>query len=201
MAGQAAGERDRSTRATTTPNHLAANVGAVRGPLEYSAFVSQLMTDNREPNNANRTHDGVRDCSPDVQIGSGGEGHRPRRVRARPAAPGPTAFGRPDMDAFFEHTMADFLARMESASRLARAAAGQLLVHQDELPLDEPGRGSAVHARRSADLMAPFQSSDFLYDSETERQAPSRRVPRRRRHGDRTRRSPQRSPTTASAAC
>ena len=40
---------------TYNTSHVAAGVGATSGPLEYSVFGSHLHTDNREPNNEDRT--------------------------------------------------------------------------------------------------------------------------------------------------
>jgi vitamin B12 transporter len=149
---------------TYNTKHLAANGGAVRGPIEYSATVSRLMTDNREPNNANRT-----------TTLSGALAGRPKsggllRVLGRgefgrTGTPGQTAFSRPDMDAFFDHKDGDFLSGWNQSlgARVLQQVSYSFTktrYRSRNLVVDPP------YTPTFGTLMAPFQFSDFLYDSE-----------------------------------
>ncbi|HKY20585.1 MAG TPA: TonB-dependent receptor [Vicinamibacterales bacterium] len=145
--------------------HVAAGMGAVRGPIEYSIFGSRLSTDNREPNNAHRATTfsgmlGARQRSGGLVrfIGRGEIG--------RTGAPGQTAFGRPDMDAFFKHTDSDALLGWDQplGSRVLQRASysfTQTRQRSTNLVTDPP------YTAQFGSLRAPFQSSDFLYDSGT----------------------------------
>ena len=79
---------------------LAAGLGARTDAVEYSVFGSNLQTDNREPNNENKTSTVSGTGTQSMSIGRLGAVPRPRRVRPHRHA-GTTAFGRPDMDALF----------------------------------------------------------------------------------------------------
>jgi vitamin B12 transporter len=143
--------------------HIAGGAGAVRGPVEYSVFGSRLLTDNREPNNAHRstTFSGMLVGRPRSGgairfIGRGEVG--------RTGAPGQTAFGRPDMDAFFKHTDTHLLGGWDQplGSRISQRisyAFTQTRQRSTNLLTDPP------YTPQYGDLRAPFQFSDFLYDS------------------------------------
>jgi outer membrane cobalamin receptor len=146
--------------------HAAAGIGARTGAVEYSIFGSNLQTDNREPNNANTT--------------STVAGHATRMLRSgaslrflgrgefgRAGTPGTTAFGRPDMDAFFRHRDGSFLGGWNQplGSRVTQQASYSQAItgyRSTNLTADPP------YTPRFGDLVAAFPSSDFLYDSETE---------------------------------
>ena len=92
---------------------------------------------------------------------------RTRRVRARPARPGTTAFGRPDMDAFFQHRDGSFLGGWNQplGSRVTQQTSYSYIVtnyRSTNLIADPP------YTPQFGDLVAAFPSSDFLYDSETD---------------------------------
>jgi vitamin B12 transporter len=144
--------------------HLAANGGAVRGQVEYSAAVSRLITDNRVPNNINRTTTfsgmlaGRSKSGGAVTLLSRGE-------FGRTGTPGQTSFGRPDMDAFYEHKDADVLAGWNQAvgTRVlqhANYSFARTRYRSTNLVADPP------YTPTFGSLMAPFQFSDFLYDSQ-----------------------------------
>ena len=61
--------------------HVSGGVGARTATIEYSMFGSRLQTDNREPNNDNRTGDAVRRRDGLDDVGRLGAVPRPRRVR------------------------------------------------------------------------------------------------------------------------
>lgn len=145
--------------------HVAAGAGAVRGPVEYSIFGSRLSTDNREPNNAHRaiTFSGMLVGRPQ----SGGSVKFIGRGEfGRTGSPGQTAFGRPDMDALFEHTDSDVLGGWDQplGSRVVQHASysfTQTRQRSINLVADPP------YTPQYGSLMAPFQFSDFLYDAGT----------------------------------
>jgi vitamin B12 transporter len=143
--------------------HLAAGVGAKTGAINYSLFGSRLQTDNREPNNKNRTttFSGALTgrVSPGTSLRFLGRGET-----GRTGVPGATVFGRPDMDAFFRHTDRDFLGGWNQAvsSRVTQQASysyTQTHYRSTNLLTDPP------YTPTFGDLVAAFPSSDFLYDS------------------------------------
>jgi vitamin B12 transporter len=146
-------------------SHVAGGIGARTRGFEYSVFGSHLQTANREPNNENRT-----------QTVSGRLAHRAAsgaeaRVTARgdfgrTGVPGATAFGRPDMDAFFRHRDGDVLGGWTQplgARVVQQASYGYIVSHQRSTNLHE----DPPYTPRFGELVAAFPSSDFLYDSET----------------------------------
>ena len=146
--------------------HVAAGVGARTGGIEYSVFGSRLQTDNREPNNENRTSTISGNVTRSLASGASlrvlGRGEF-----GRAGTPGTTAFGRPDMDAFFRHRDGSVLGGWNQpiGSRIAQQTSYSYVVtkyRSTNLVADPP------YTPRFGDLVAAFPSSDFLYDSETE---------------------------------
>src|SRR5687768_16988080 len=82
--------------------HLAVGVGARTGAVEYSVFGSRLQTDNREPNNESNTSTVSGSVTRLLKSGASAR-FLGRGEFGRAGTPGTTAFGRPDMDAFFRH--------------------------------------------------------------------------------------------------
>jgi iron complex outermembrane receptor protein/vitamin B12 transporter len=136
--------------------------GAARG-WDYSIGGTTNVTDNRVPNNRLTSHT--------LSLSAGGLLTSSIAVRAtgrledgRVGTPGQTAFGRPDMDAFFDHR--DAVAGMSLEQRLSttwhqRVAYGYTRTRQDSINLQidapyVPAYGTAT---------APFEFSDYPYDS------------------------------------
>jgi vitamin B12 transporter len=145
--------------------HVAGGIGGIKGSTEYSIFGSRLNTDNRVPNNKDRTT--VVSGTLRVKERSGG-GLKllGRGDFGRTGVPGPTAFGRPDMDAFFDHTDRDFLGGwdQELGSRvLQRVSYSYTRTDQRSVNLqtDPP------YVPRLGALVASLPSTDSLYDSES----------------------------------
>jgi len=133
--------------------------------VDYSAEVAGFTTDNDLPNNAfdNLTVSGTAG-------GSLGHGATLRTVArfegGKAGTPGATAFGRPDLDAFFNRHDGVWGATFDQTSGALHQTASY---------------GLAVSHQRSADLKAdppytptfgasgaPFQFFDFLFDSRTD---------------------------------
>ena len=100
------------------------------------------------------------------ELGRIGAVPRTRRVRPRGHA-GATAFGRADMDAFFRHRDGSFLGGWNQplGSRVTQQTSYSYIMtkyRSTNLIADPP------YTPRFGDLVAPFPSSDFLYDSETD---------------------------------
>ena len=113
--------------------------------LDYSADVAGLTTDNDAPNNEFRQHDAV---------GIGRRRARPRRDAARSSAapssgktgtPGQTAFGRPDLDAFYKRHDGVWGVVLRPERR--RAPPARAYGARDLAPgVDQPAARPAVHA-------------------------------------------------------
>jgi len=146
--------------------HLAAGVGARTNGVEYSVFGSRLQTDNREPNNKNRT---ATVSGSVTRLLPSGASMRflGRGEFGRTGAPGTTAFGRPDMDAFFRHRDGSVLGGWNQpiGSRVTQQASYSYIMakYRSTNLVTDP-----AYTPRFGDLVAAFPSSDFLYDSETE---------------------------------
>lgn len=145
--------------------HVAAVVGARSSNVEYSASGSYLDTDNEQPNNANTTSTAfgrvTRSFASGASLRFVGRGEW-----AETGVPGPTAFGRPDLDASFRHGDGSFLGgwNQSLSSRLTQQASYSYNVtnqHSQNLISDPP------YTPTFGDLVGAFPSSDFLYDSET----------------------------------
>jgi outer membrane cobalamin receptor len=146
--------------------HIAAGVGGRHAVVEYRAFGSRLDTDNREPNNEHNatTFSGL--------VGARTRSYGSLTLLARTdfgrtGVPGQTAFGRPDMDAFFDHRDADFLGSWErslgnSAVQRMNYSFARTRQTSRNLNTDPP------FFARFGDRVSSQQSSDFLYDSETQ---------------------------------
>jgi vitamin B12 transporter len=146
--------------------HVAAGFGARASSVEYSIFGSRLGTDNEAPNNKNRTST----LSGNVTrwLKSGASARLVGRGEfGRAGTPGTTAFGRPDMDAFFRHRDGSFLGGWNQplGSRVTQQTSYSYVVtkyRSTNLVADAP------YTPTFGTLVAAFPSSDFLYDSETE---------------------------------
>jgi vitamin B12 transporter len=141
-------------------------VGATSGPLEYSVSGSRLQTDNREPNNEDRTTTVSGLLTTRLQSGAAARVIG-RGDFGRTGVPGATAFGRPDMDAFFRHRDGNVLAGWTDplGSRIVHQASyayGVSNQRSTNLRADPP------YTARYGDLVGAFPLSDFLYDSDTD---------------------------------
>jgi outer membrane cobalamin receptor len=147
--------------------HLSAGVGARSTLVEYSVFGSRLQTDNREPNNENRTSTVSGSATRWTKSGASAR-FLARGEFGRTGTPGTTAFGRPDLDAFFRHRDGSFLGGWSQplGSRVTQQASYSYIVtkyRSTNVIADPP------YTPRFGDLVGAFGSnSDFLYDSETE---------------------------------
>jgi vitamin B12 transporter len=146
--------------------HLAAGVGARRDGIEFSMFGSRLQTDNREPNNQNRTSTVSGSVTRSLASGASMR-FLGRGEFGRAGTPGTTAFGRPDMDAFFRHRDGSFLGGWNQpiGARVTQQTSYSYIItkyRSTNLVADPP------YTARFGDLVAAFPSSDFLFDSETE---------------------------------
>lgn len=146
--------------------HVAGGIGARSGGLEYSFFSSWLQTDNREPNNRNKTSTASGGVTRSLASGASlrflGRGEL-----GRAGTPGTTAFGRADMDAFFRHRDGSFLGGWNQpiGTRVTQQTSYSYIVtkyRSTNLIADPP------YTPTFGTLVAAFPSSDFLYDSETE---------------------------------
>jgi vitamin B12 transporter len=143
--------------------HIIAGVGATNGPIEYSVSGSRLHTDNREPNNENRTS-----TLSGLLTGRFGSGAAARFVgrgdTGRTGVPGATALGRADLDASFQYRNADVLAGWDQplGARFVQQASyslAQTHQHSTNLVIDPP------YTPQFGNLVGIFPGSDFLYDS------------------------------------
>ena len=146
--------------------HVAAGLGARPRALEYSVFGSHLDTDNREPNNENRTSTVSGSVTRTLASGASMR-FLGRGEFGRAGTPGATAFARPDMDAFFRQRDGSFLGGWNQpiGSRVTQQTSYSYIItkyRSTNLLTDPP------YTPRFGDLVAAFPSSDFLYDSETE---------------------------------
>lgn len=142
-----------------------AAVSGASGRFDYSLGAARLATDNRAPNNAfgNTTLSAnagivLSDTATLRFLGRGELG--------RVGTPGQTAFGRPDLDAFFQrHDGVGGVSLDQQVSPSFRQRAAYSLAVSDQqstnLAVDAPYT-PAFEART-----APFEFSDYLYDSRT----------------------------------
>jgi outer membrane cobalamin receptor len=135
------------------------------GAADYSAEIAQFSTDNQVANDAFRNL--TFSVTGGVRLGRGVEIRTVGRVeRGRTGVPGQTAFGRPDLDAFFRrHDAVWGLTLDQLRGRLhQRAAYGLAVTHQASTNrvLDPP------YTPSFDGHVAPFQFSDFAYDSHTD---------------------------------
>jgi vitamin B12 transporter len=151
---------------TSNTAHLAVGVGARTGGVEYSVFGSRLQTDNREPNNESDTSTVSGSVTRLLESGASAR-FLGRGEFGRAGTPGTTAFGRPDMDAFFRHRDGSVLGGWNQplGSRVTQQTSYSYIVTKylsRNLVADPP------YTPTFGNLIAAFPSSDFLYDSETE---------------------------------
>ena len=140
-------------------------VSGKTGRFDYSADASGLTTDNEAPNN--RFRNATVSGSAGADLGHGATLRFVGRAeRGRTGVPGQTAFGRPDLDAFFErHDEVWGVSFDQAAGALhQRASYGLARSHQasTNLTLDPP------YTPSFEGHTAPFEFSDFPYDSRTD---------------------------------
>jgi outer membrane cobalamin receptor len=143
--------------------HTNAAVSGANGPLDYSFGAARFDSDNRVPNSAltNNTLSAnvgvaLSDTSSLRFIG--------RAEREHVGTPGQTAFGRPDLDAFFERN--DGVASVKFDERTnswfrQRASYSMATSYQQSTNLTADPSFTATYQGR----VALFQSNDFLNDS------------------------------------
>ncbi len=142
-----------------------ATASGASGRVDYAVGAQRFNTDNRVPNNAfeNTT------LSANVGVAAGGAAairFIVRSEREHAGTPGQTAFGRPDLDAFFErHDEAAGISldhqahsRFRQRAAYSVAASGQQSTNLVQDPSYVP---------RFSGRAAPFAFSDFLFDSRT----------------------------------
>jgi len=136
-------------------------VAGTSGPFDYSFGASGLTTDNREPNSAfrNATISGAAGV---VLGGSATLRFVGRTERQHNGTPGQTAFGRPDLDAFFEQHDGVGGATVDHQPTPAfreRASYSLSILHQQSTNLvaDPP------YTPRFDGRTAPFEFADFLF--------------------------------------
>jgi outer membrane cobalamin receptor len=146
--------------------HATAGVSGATRRVDYSAGVASLTTDHRVPNN--RLKNTTLSMNLGVRLGRAttlrfvGRGELEHT-----GTPGPTAFGRPDLDAFFERNDGIFSVSLERApSGAVRHQASYSIARSRQtstnLHLDPPF--TATFDGRAA----IWQSTDFLNDSRTD---------------------------------
>ena len=145
--------------------HTSASVTGAAGPLDYNVGVARLDSDNRVPNSA---------LTNNTVSGSVGVALKPaaslrfigRTEREHVGTPGQTAFGRPDLDAFFERHDAiggvTFDQRINQQFR-QRASYSLATSYQQSSNLISDPPFTAMYQGR----VATRQSSDFTNDSAT----------------------------------
>ena len=144
--------------------HAAGGITGINGGSEYSIFGSRLSTDNNAPNNKDRTT--TVSGTARLRQGAGGVKFLGRGDFGHTGVPGPSAFGRPDMDAFFDHKDGAFLAgwdRPVGSSVMQRASYSFARTTQRSVNLTT----DPSYVPHLGNLVAAFPASDFLYDSET----------------------------------
>jgi vitamin B12 transporter len=134
-----------------------AGVSGQSGRFDWNAGGLSLRTDNQEPNSALRQHAGA--------AAAGLEGERTslrlvvRGEDTRHGTPGQTAFGRPDLDAFFERQalVASVQGRHARGRAVHQLRGGYARMDWASLnPLD-----SGPYLPRWGDRVAPFTAFDF----------------------------------------
>jgi vitamin B12 transporter len=143
-----------------------ASIGASRGMWDAALHAGRQQTDNRVPNNAfdNTTVAGNGGVRPSANLSIRVVG---RTEFGRTGVPGATAFGRPDMDAFFHRrdgVLGATLDHQISDRWQQRATYAVSVSHQQStnLQIDPP------YTPRFDGHVAPFAFSDFPYDSLTD---------------------------------
>ena len=145
--------------------HASASAAGRSGVFEYSVGAARHSTNNRVPNSD--FDNTTLSANIGTAIGDSATLHFVGRAElGRNGAPGQTAFGRPDLDAFGQRH--DGVTGIVLDHRLTPAvrqhATYSLAISNQQstnLNADPP------YTARYLDRVAPFQSSDFLYDSRT----------------------------------
>jgi vitamin B12 transporter len=142
----------------------AGGVAGKAGAFDYSGEVAALSTDNEAPNNKfdNTTLSG----SLGARLGHDATlRFLGRAERGKTGTPGQTAFGRPDMDAFYERHDQVWGVSFDQATGALhqRAAYGAAISHQASTNLVE----DPPYVPSFGDSAAPFTFFDFTYDSRT----------------------------------
>lgn len=143
-----------------------ASIGASRGLWDAALHVGRQHTNNRVPNNAfdNTTLAGNGGVAPSSNLSIRLVG---RTEFGRTGVPGATAFGRPDMDAFFHRrdgVLGATIDHQVSDRWQQRATYAVSVSHQQStnLRIDPP------YTPHFDNHIAPFAFSDFPYDSLTD---------------------------------
>ncbi|HEX9368437.1 MAG TPA: TonB-dependent receptor, partial [Vicinamibacterales bacterium] len=141
-----------------------ASVSAKAGRLDYSLDAAGLSTDNEVPNN--RFRNATLSGSAGARLGHGATLRLIGRAeRGHTGTPGQTAFGRPDLDAFYSRHDGVLGAAFDQnlGALHQHAAYGLAMSHQasTNLLLDPP------YTPTFDGRTAPFQFSDFAFDSRT----------------------------------
>ena len=153
---------------TYSTAHVAGGVGAKTRAVEYSIFGSRLQTDNREPNGENRTTTFSGTLTRRLSSGASAR-FIGRGESGRTGVPGTTAFGRPDLDAFFKHHDGNVLGGWNQplGSRATHQASYSYAVTRQRstnLVADRP------YTPTFGDFVGIYDGFDFLYDSGTDLQ-------------------------------
>ena len=150
---------------TFSTARASASVAGKAGRADYSAGVTELTTDNQEPNNEfrNTTLSGTGG----IALGHGANLRAVGRMeRGHTGVPGQTAFGRPDLDAFYDRHDGVWGVAFDQAEGAIhqRGSYGLAISHQASTNLNiDPPYTPSFEGRT-----APFEFSDFPYDSHTD---------------------------------
>lgn len=144
--------------------HANSNVSGTAGGFDYSVGAARASSDNRVPNS--RFENTTLSLNAGASVGSSATLRIIGRTeRARVGSPGQTAFGRPDLDAFFEPreeiasvSLDQLIGRVRQRASYSLAASS----HQSTNLIADPPFRASFDGRQ-----ALFQSSDFTYDSLT----------------------------------
>jgi vitamin B12 transporter len=142
-----------------------ATVAGKAGRGDYSAGITQFTTDNQEPNNEfrNTTLSGTGG----LPLGHGATLRTVGRMeRGRAGVPGQTAFGRPDLDAFYSRHDGVWGVTFDQTTGAIhqRASYGLAISHQASTNLNiDPPYTPSFEGRS-----ASFEFEDFPYDSHTD---------------------------------
>jgi len=142
-----------------------ASVAGAGGAVDYAAGVSRINTDNQVPNNAFDNTTATANVG--VKLGDSATVRGLARLeRERAGTPGQSAFERPDMDAFFERH--DGVGGVSFDQQLTdrvhqRASYSAAVSHQESADLVE----DPPYTPHYGNVSAPFQYTDFLFDSYT----------------------------------
>lgn len=146
-------------------SHASASVSGATGRLDYAFGAARLSTDNRVPNSGF----GNTTISANVGASIGSTATIRGILRGelgRTGTPGQTAYGRPDLDAFYEHH--DVLGGVTFEQQVSRAfrqraTYSRAASRQASTNLIE----DAPYTPRYEGRVAPFEFYDFTFDSRT----------------------------------